>query len=152
MTWPNRDVIHSDTLRKRSASSLVESWVPPSVVASTVLLRAQTQGRAAQDDPPQRNFLGPEMPLGPETLPSVAEAVPKPSDNTARTPPVPFDSSVLPKDPSVSELLGKVASLKQRWSARRSPGQLLAEQAAIRAGNKYRKREELSHQRKRRRF
>ena len=26
VTWPNRDVIHSDTLRKRSASSLVESW------------------------------------------------------------------------------------------------------------------------------
>ena len=96
VTWPNRDVIHSDTLRKLSASSLVESWVPPSVAASAVLLRAQTQGRAAQVDPPQRNFLGPEMPLGVETLPSVAKAVPKPSDNTARTPPVPFDSSVSP--------------------------------------------------------
>ena len=99
VTWPNRDVIHSDTLRKRSASSLVESWVPPSVVASAVLPRAQTQGRAAQVDPPHRNFFGPKIL---ETLPSVAKAVPKPSDNTARTPPVPYDSSVLPKDPSVS--------------------------------------------------
>ena len=57
VTWPNRDVIHSDTMRKRSASSLVESWVPPSVVASAVLLRAQTQQeRAVQVDPPRRNF------------------------------------------------------------------------------------------------
>ena len=72
VTWPNRDVIHSDTLRTRSASSLVEFWVPPSVVASAVLLRAQTQGRAAQVDPPHRNFSGPEMPLELETLPSVA--------------------------------------------------------------------------------
>ena len=117
MTLPGRDVIHSDMLRKRSASSLVESWVPPSVVASAVLLRAQTQGRAAQVDPPHRNFLGP-------TLPSVSKAVPKPSYNTARTPLVPLDSSVLPKDPSLSELLEKVASLKQRLSARRSLGGL----------------------------
>ena len=145
-------MIHSDTLRKRSASSLVESWVPPFVVASAVLRRAQTQGRAAQVDPPHRDFLGPEMPRELETLPSVAKAVPKPSDNTARTPPVPFDSSVLPKDPSVSELLEKLASLIQRLSARRSLGGVLADTAAELAGNKYRKREEFSNQHKRRRF
>ena len=91
------------------------------------------------------------MPLELETLPSVAKAIPKPSDNTARIPPVPFDSSVLPKDSSVSELLEKVASLKQRLSAR-SLGGLLADEAAKCAAIKYRKREEMSRQRKRRRF
>ena len=80
----------------------------------------------------------------------MAKAVPTPSDNTARTAPVPLDSSVLPKDRSVSELLEK--GLKQRLSARRSLGRLLADKAAKRAGNKNRKREELSRQRKRRRF
>ena len=53
---------------------MVESWVPPSVVASTVLQRAQTQGRAAQVDPPQRNLPGPEIPFELETVSSVATA------------------------------------------------------------------------------
>ena len=48
---PNRDVIHSDTMRKRKISSLIESWMSSSVVTSTKLLRTQTQGRAAQLDP-----------------------------------------------------------------------------------------------------
>ena len=69
-----------------------ESWVPPSVVATAVRQRAQTQGRAAQVDPPQRNLSGPDTSFDLETIPSMAEAVPKPSDSTAQTAPVPCDS------------------------------------------------------------
>ena len=48
VSWPERDVVHSDTVRLRSATSMIESWVPPAVVASAVLHSAQTQGRVAQ--------------------------------------------------------------------------------------------------------
>ena len=54
---------------------------------------------------------------------------------------VPADASVVPVDPNLAGLL---AGLKQRLSARRSLGGLLADKAAKRAGNRYRKREDHS--------
>ena len=35
--WPEREVIHSDTVRRRSAASMTEVWVLPSMLASAVL-------------------------------------------------------------------------------------------------------------------
>ena len=61
LSWPEREVIHSDTVRRRSAASMTEVWVPPSVVASAVLQLAQEQGRAAHLVPPQRDPPGPEF-------------------------------------------------------------------------------------------
>ena len=43
VSWPERDVVHSDTARHRTATSMIESWVPPAVVALAVLHSAQTQ-------------------------------------------------------------------------------------------------------------
>ena len=40
--------VHSDTVRRRTAASLVESWLPPPLVAVAVLQRAQQQGELMQ--------------------------------------------------------------------------------------------------------
>ena len=44
VSWPEREVIHNDTVRRRSTASMTEAWVPPSMVASAVLQLAQDQG------------------------------------------------------------------------------------------------------------
>ena len=36
VSWPERDVVHSDTVRRRSATFLSEAWVSPAVVPSAV--------------------------------------------------------------------------------------------------------------------
>ena len=67
----NEKVVHSDTVRRRSAASLTGAWVPLSVVASAVLQLAQDQGRACINcDPQQRGPPGPELPgeMGKSTL------------------------------------------------------------------------------------
>ena len=107
-------MLHSDTVRRRSATSLSEARVPPSVVASAVLQLAQDQGRAAQIDPQQRGPPGPE--IAGEGCDSAA--------------PVPLQAAGLPNDPSVAGVLEKVAELQQRMSARRSLGGLLFDKAA----------------------
>ena len=86
-----------------------------------------------------------------EASSSVAKAVPALCDNAATAPSVPPEASSLPNDPCVAGLLEKVAELKQRMSARRSLGGILADQAAKRAGSKHRGRVGDSRRRKRRR-
>ena len=113
--------------------SLRESWVPPAVVASAVLHSAQTQGRVAQIGAPQRDVPGPVLPKMCEAAPCAAKAAPNLDVNATPTVSVPADASVVLVDPNLAGLLEKVAGLKERLSARRSLGGLLAEKAAKRA-------------------
>ena len=57
----------------------------------------------------------------------------------------------MPVDPNLAGLLEKLAGSKERVSARRSLGGLLADKAAKRAGSRYRKREAHYRRRKRKR-
>ena len=124
VSWPERDVVHSDTVRQRTATSVIESWVPPAVVASAVLHSAQTQGRVAQIGAPQRDVPGPVLPKMCEAAPCGAKAAPNLDVNATPTVSVPADASVLPVDPNLAGLLEKVTGLKERLSARRSLGGL----------------------------
>ena len=129
VSWPDRDVVHSDTLRRRSATALSETWVLPSVVASAVLRLAQDQGRAAQIDPQQRGPPGPEIPGDLGKVPSVAKAGTAPCGNAAPAPSVPLEASSLPNDPSVAGLLKKVAELKECMSTPLFLGGFLADKS-----------------------
>ena len=55
---------------------MIESWVPPAVVALAVLHSAQTQGRVAQLGAPQRDVPGPVLPNMCEEAPCAAKAAP----------------------------------------------------------------------------
>ena len=76
--------------------------------------------------------------------PRVAKAAPNLDVNATPSVSVPADACVLLVDPNLAGLLEKVAGLKEHLSGRQSLGGLLADKAAKRAGNRYRKREDHS--------
>ena len=73
VSWPEREVIHNATVRRRLPTSMTQIWVPPSVIAAAVLQLAQNQERAAfcwgdatravKPDDPWSSFVSVRVPL-----------------------------------------------------------------------------------------
>ena len=128
-SWPERDFVHSDTVKRRSAASMTETWALPPVVAAAVLQLAHTQGRTAQFGSPQQRPRS--------KVPSVKVAVSLSLQVTVQ-----FLLQLLQLTHLVFHTIRmllvcwkKVAELKLRMSARLSLCGLLADKAAKRAGN-----------------
>ena len=114
-TWvsrPERDVVQSGTVRQRTAISMIESWVPPAVVALAVLHSAQTQGRVAQLVAPQRDVCGPVLLKMCEAAPCAAKAAPILDVSSTPSVSVPADASVVSVDPNLAGFIGESGRFK----------------------------------------
>ena len=133
-TVAERDVGHGDTVRRRSATSMTEACVLPSVMAAALLKLAQNQERAAFAGISQQWPPGPVIPgeRGKSTFCGNSRS----------------DSEWLHSSWSTCPL-ARVDVLEQRMSAHRSLGGLLAVNIAKCAENKCRKREGASCRRRR---
>ena len=135
--WQGRDVVHSDTVRRRNAASLVESWLPPPMVAAAALQRAKQQGGGSPA------ALGIAEPL--------TCASDLPNENIVQAPgSEPCASAVGGQaSPVVSLDLSSMNLLAS--GPRRFLGGWLADQAAVRSGEKRRREEKSSRRKKRKR-
>ena len=117
LVWRGRDVVHSDTVRRRNAASLLKSWLPPSFNRNRSM-RSNEASSIKQATPVEPSSCASEF-----ANENIAQAPGREPCATAR-------------GCLFIDLLAKVSELMHRLTERRSLGGLLADRAAVRSAEK----------------